>query len=303
MSTQPNTQANWVDKLIYLDRRWIFLLMGLAVMLPILFPERFRAAEIPSPLAIGAFEALADLEPGSRVLISFDYEPASIAELQPMATAFTWHAAREGHTIYAMALWPLGRVMMQNTLEQVVIRDFGPGSGTPREYLEGEDFVAFGYGLGAEIAIRQLTTDISQIFPNDRRGVSLAEIPAMEGVTSVQDMDLIISISAGLPGTKEWVQYAGTPYNISVISGCTGVQAPQLYPYYPKQMQGLLGAIKGAAEYETMLQATYPDYGGEDYLQGQLRMGPQVSAHVLILVLIVSGNILLFIQHRRRRRG
>jgi hypothetical protein len=68
-------------------------------------------------------------------------------------------------------------------------------------------------------------------------------------------------------------------------------------------MQGLLGAIKGAAEYETMLQEAYPEYGGEDYLQGQIRMGPQVSAHVLILVLIVGGNILLFIQHRRRRRG
>jgi hypothetical protein len=33
----------------------------------------------------------------------------------------------------------------------------------------------------------------------------------------------------------------------------TGVQTPLNYPYYPKQLKGLLGAIKGAAEYETLV--------------------------------------------------
>ena len=64
-------------------------------------------------------------------------------------------------------------------------------------------------------------------------------------------MELIIDISAGYPGMKEWVQYAASPYrDIKLVgrldrrAGAAGVSL------YPNQMLGLLAAIKGAAEYE-----------------------------------------------------
>ena len=85
------------------------------------------------------------------------------------------------------------------------------------------------------------------------------------------------------------------PDKIKLIAGCTGVQAPLLYPYIPEQLRGLLGAIKGAAEYEQLVQ---DKYGGEDpplrYLKGKLRMGPQLIAHVLIILLIVVANLIFF---------
>ena len=34
----------------------------------------------------------------------------------------------------------------------------------------------------------------------------------MKGITNVQQMKLIINVSAGYPGVKEWVQCAATPY-------------------------------------------------------------------------------------------
>ena len=121
-------------------------------------------------------------------------------------------------------------------------------------------------------------------------------------IENIQNMDLVVNVSAGYPGTKEWVQYAATPFpdQIKIVGGCTGVQAPLLYPYIPDQLPGLLGAIKGAAEYEKLVM---DEYGGEDpdpkYLEGKRRMGPQLIAHVLMIVLIVVGNFIYFTERRR----
>ena len=79
--------------------------------------------------------------------------------------------------------------------------------------------------------------------------------------------------------------------------------APLLYPYIPNQLPGLLGAIKGAAEYEKLVLDAY---GGPDpdpkLLKGKLRMGPQLIAHVLIIVLIVVANMIYFAERRREGR-
>ena len=69
-----------------LDRRWIFLLMLLAVALPILFQAQFP--EKPTGLARAVFDEIEALPAGAKVLLSFDFDPASEGELGPMATAF-----------------------------------------------------------------------------------------------------------------------------------------------------------------------------------------------------------------------
>ncbi|MHC5004311.1 MAG: hypothetical protein ACYTJ0_14445, partial [Planctomycetota bacterium] len=94
------------------------------------------------------------------------------------------------------------------------------------------------------------------------------------------------------------------PNDVRLVAGCTGVQAPLLYPYIPEQLPGLLGAIKGAAEYEALV---VEKYGGDKpdprYLEGLRRMGPQLVAHLLMIALIIAGNIIFFFERRRERRS
>jgi len=73
------------------------------------------------------------------------------------------------------------------------------------------------------------------------------------------------------------------------------------YPYLPKQLIGLLGAIKGAAEYEVALAAKYPKWGRPEYTEALRRMAPQLWGHLLVLALIIAGNVLYFVERRRRR--
>jgi hypothetical protein len=166
----------------------------------------------------------------------------------------------------------------------------------------GEDYVNLGFKSGNEGVIKVIVTDIRQLYTTDSFGTSIDAIPMMKDVENIQQMALIINVSAGYAGTKEWVQYAVTPFpdKIRLVAGCTGVQAPLLYPYIPQQLPGLLGAIKGAAEYEKLVMDKYggPEPHGK-YLEGRRRMGPQLIAHVLMIVLIVAGNAIFFVGRRR----
>ncbi len=273
-----------------LDRRWIFALMFLAVLLPILFGTSFP--EEPGPMSKDVFKAMEDLPEGSRILMAFDYDPGSEGELAPMAYAFTRQCAERKLKMYFMALWPLGVPMIQQNME--LLKSEYPDL----EY--GTDYVSLGFKPGNEGVIKVVVTDLRQLFPTDQKGTSLDNIPLTTNIKNIQEMDMIVSVSAGDPGTKQWVQYACTPYDIPIVGGCTGVQAPQLYPYIPNQLIGILAAIKGAAEYEFLLLEKYDHFkeNGRTSM-GLQRMGPQLVAHLLIILLIVMANIIYFVGKSR----
>jgi hypothetical protein len=276
-----------------LDRRWIFLMMFLAVALPIVFQTTFP--EKPSQMAMNVFDAVEDLPDGSRILLAFDFDPASAGELKPMATSFVRHCSEKKHKMYFLALWPVGPQMIDDSINEVIKKDF-----PDLEY--GTDYVNLGFKSGQEAVIKVIVNDLKELYNTDSKGTAFDRIPMMKNVNNVRDMDLVINVSAGYPGTKEWAQYASTPYpeDITLVAGCTGVQAPLLYPYIPDQLKGLLGAIKGAAEYEAAVQAAY-GHGVQEgrYMEGQRRMGPQLVGHLLMIGLIVLGNVIYFVGRRR----
>jgi hypothetical protein len=284
-----------------MDRRWIFLLMLWCVLVPIYYigVTGKTLPEVPSPLVRSAFDEIERLQPGDPILLSFDFDPASAGELEPMATAFVKHAAEKKLKLYFMALWPVGAQMVDRAIDKVLKPDFPDMS-------YGRDYVNLGYKSGGEGVIKVIVTNLRELYTTDSKGTTLQDIPMMTGVENIQQMKLIVNVSAGYAGTKEWVQYAVTPYpdKIRLIAGNTGVQATQMYPYIPRQIRGMLGAIKGAAEYEKLVVDAYggptPD---PKYLDGLRRMGPQLVGHLLIVFLIVIANVVYFLDRRNERRA
>ncbi|MCE2880835.1 MAG: hypothetical protein LW636_00555 [Planctomycetaceae bacterium] len=271
-----------------IDRRWIYLSMALAVAIPMLTGLSFP--ETPGKMSSATFDAIESVPAGAKVLFSFDYDPASEGELQPMANAFVHHCAARGHKMAFMALWPLGKQMAEATIDSILLANHP-------QYRYGEDYVQLGYMPGFETVIKGLTTNFASQYPLDVRGTPIGNIPLMSDVKTLQDFDLIVTVSAGYAGAKEWVQYAKSTYPDAYVlaAGSTGVQANQLFPYYPTQMEGLLAAVKGAAEYETLVAAAYPPPAHPERLEeGRRRMGPQFVAHLLMIGLIVLGNASMF---------
>lgn len=277
-----------------LDRRWVFLAMLLAVAVPILVQATFP--EAPTPLVETVFQEVERLPPGSRVLFSLDYDPGSAGELAPMTTALLRHCCLKRHRMYFMTLWETGLVLIDANIRKVIETEFRDAG-----FQYGVDYVNLGFKPGREVVIRVIATDLRKLYLTDNRGTPLDDLPMTRDLDSVQDMDLILEISAGSPGTKEWVQYAASPYGIPLAAGTTGVQAPMVYPYLPEQLRGLLPAIKGAAEYEAALAAKYPQYRDPKLNEGIRRMAPQLWAHLLMVGLIALGNVIYFAQRRRQR--
>lgn len=275
-----------------LDRRWVFLAIGLAVVITTIFRVTFP--EIPTQMVRDVFAQIENLPAGSRVLLPFDYDPGSEPELQPMAEAFVRHCAENGLKMYFIALWPLGQNMVEAVRNNVLLEEY-----PQLEY--GRDYCDLGFKSGAEGVIAVILTDLKKLYTTDAHGTSIDEIPMLEGLTSIRSFDLILNVSAGYPGLKEWIQYAGTPGNIPIAGGCTAVQAPLLYPYYPDQLSGLMGGIKAAAEYEALMQERFPEkYADKQYVTALTRMGPQTVTHLAIVFFIILGNVTFLILRRHR---
>ena len=210
-----------------------------------------------------------------------------------MTEALTRHAMIRGLPICYVSLWPTGNNMAER-IERRILQV---------EYPEAEvgiDWVVLGYQAGGELLAHAMVDSLGSRFRSDVRGVPLKEIEALEGVKGLRDFGLVISLSAGVPGLKEWVLYVGDAGGIPLAGGCTGVGAPQFFPYFPRQMLGLMAALKGAAEYEAALAERYPDRVPAA-MRASKGMGPQAVAHLVIVFFILLGNSALL--WRRWRSG
>jgi hypothetical protein len=268
-----------------IDRRWVFLLMAIAVGIPVVWPQVYP--EEPTRETKLAFQAVEELPPGSRVMLAMDYDNASAAELDPMTVAIARHCLLKQHKLYLVTLWPTGKPLLDQLVRNQIEQEF-----SQLGYRNREDYVNLGYQPGYEVAIKLMATDLRRQIDKDSDGVNINDIPLLNGVSAVRDLDLLVNISAGYPGAKEWIQFAGTQGALRLIVGCTGVQAPLMYPYVPDQIVGLLAAIKGAAEYETALGRQYAQYADPMKHAARQRMGPQLWAHLLMIGLMIAGNVL-----------
>ena len=273
------------------DRRIIFAFILVAVAAPLLLTMKFKFKATPIVRAL--YDKIESLPPGSPVLLSFDFDPAMAPEVQPMANVLTRHCLARDHRVIFMCLFATGQGQLNITLDEVIRREFP-------DKIDGVDYVNLGYKAGNEGVLNVIVTDFKKMFPTDVNTVPYDSIEVLNGIKSCKDVDLIISIGGGRPGIKEWVLFVGDPAGVPTAAGVAAVVAPQLYPYYPKQLLGLLGGVKGAAEYESHFKRRYPQFADMP-TPATIMMGPQTVAHIVIMAFIIIGNILFFVGRRKER--
>ncbi|HOX26532.1 MAG TPA: hypothetical protein PLL30_08110 [Candidatus Krumholzibacteria bacterium] len=280
-----------LQRLGRLDRRWLYLALFACLAATLWRQPLFRDGL--STFSRPVFERIEALPPGAPVLVSLDYSPASAPEVEPMALALTRHLLLRGARPVFVTLYPEGNNMLQRLRDQAIDADFP-------ESREGRDWVALGYKAGRQMVINALRQDLATMYSADLRGAPIDSLPALAGVRRLDDFAIILALSSGTPGLKEWILYGGDPTGTPVAGGCTGIGAPEFLAYFPGQLVGLLGGLKGASEYEAALADRYPERAFPR--RAQLAMGPQTVAHALILLFLVLGN-LSYLRPRRRSPG
>ena len=285
-----------------LDRRYIFLLIGLSVLIPLIKPHWINIPIKTTNNSQIVFNELNKLNEGDKVLVSFEYGASTKPEIHPMSVAVLQHLFSKGVKVYTVPLWPEGLMMAKYALQEVVDSELF-------NITEHIDFVSLPYKAGGEIIIRGIATDLRSIFTQDVNNILLEQIPMMEGVNKISDFDFVFDLSAGVPGNAEWVQFACDEYNVPLSSGCTSIMVTDAIPYVESgQIRGILAGMPGAAEYEQMVfnylnnletnEHMNPDV---EVLPGKAtsRMSAQSIAHVLMVIFIILGNISYYLLRKR----
>ncbi|MEC8983961.1 MAG: hypothetical protein VX789_00540 [Candidatus Neomarinimicrobiota bacterium] len=266
------------------DRRWIFLVIGLAVLLPLFFPLGLPIRATNATQRV--YDAVEELAPNSKVLVSFEYGPSTKPEIHPMAIAVLRHLFTNNQKVYVTCLWPDGQFMAEDALTEIAEQEFG--------LTYGKDYVLLGFRPGNEAVVKGLVSNLRKLYTTDARGTLVDQIPMMANVNKVKDFDFIFSASAGYPGTIEWVQYAADPTGVPMSTGTTSIQVNDVMPYVQSgQVKGILAGMPGAAEYEALIGS--PGIGTSG-------MDAQSIAHLVIVIFIVFGNITYFIETRRAKK-
>jgi hypothetical protein len=284
------------ERLARFDRRWIFLIMALAIVIPLYLPIGLPIK--PSPMTKAAFNVVESLREGDVVYVSMDLEPASTPELEPYFRALMLQLKHKGVRMVFGCLWYTAPPLVERWLREVVDTALVPGvRGAPdRAYTRNVDYVYLGFREGQINTMLGMATDLRRVFDGRTDdGLPLDRVPWLASVRSLGDMKLLISVSALQPGAKEWVQFVQGRYHLEMIAATTAVSTTDLAPYYQSgQLLGLVAGLSGAAEYEVLVGRPGTGAAGADVLN---------VGHGVVILAIVLGNVLFFLGRRGHSRG
>jgi hypothetical protein len=282
MGTPPTKPSAW-QRLVSIDRRVIFLLMGLSVIIPLLVPLHLKLGPVSAP-AQELYDKIESLHEGDAVIIAFNFGPSSMPELYPMAIALIRHCFERNIKVLGLSLINVGPPMCESVFAEVA---------KPYHKQVGVDYVNLGFKTGYTAPMLEMATDIPGTFKTDYTGQKLSTMPMMANIRSYADISLIIDLASSSSPTT-WIQLIGARYKVPIAAGVTAVMGTDYYPYLQShQLVGLLAGLKGAAEYETLVG--HPGMG----MSG---MDAQSIAHCVIIVFVLIGNTAYFFIRRRQRR-
>jgi hypothetical protein len=276
------------ESLTKIPRQVIFLIIAIAVAIPLIVPLNLPVNIMDQSKKL--FAAIDSLGPDSKpIIISCDFDPQSLPELYPMLLAVMRHCFAHDVNVLLMALWPQGTGLVEIAFSELA-DEF------PIKY--GEDYAFLGYKFGVAAVLLGMGENIKNVFPVDYYGTLIDSIPMMATIKNYRDISLIITLSTGDPGWRQWLLYAQSRYGARLGVGVTAVSAADVYPYVETgQVIGLLSGMKGAAEYEILVQRH--GYSDEPRRATQ-GMDAQSLGHLLIMIVIVLGNIGYFFIRRRK---
>jgi hypothetical protein len=287
-----------IQKLLYIDRRIIYLLVAIGALIPIIRPIGLPV--VPTDPVEGLFNKLESLHPGDAVIISYDYGPSSEPELNPMAEAIMRHCFTKDIRVMIMAIFPLGGVNMAIREVQKIAAEY-PG------LKYGDDYVNLGYKDGGQAAMKAMAVSIQQVFPTDVDGKATRNMPIVEDVRNYDDVKLVISLATGIIG-EWWADLVNAQFRVPVAVGCTAVSAPKYYAFFrAQQMIAVLGGLRGAAEYEELVRRKYPEIAAiykkpeEMVISATTGMDVQSIIHVIIIAFIIFGNVMFFASKKKAR--
>jgi len=263
-----------MERITKTDSRVIYAILLVSMIIPLLKPLGLPLTTPAETQAL--YDLIESIPSGTPIAISMDCSAAGYDELAPGTIAVLTHAARKGLKVIGISVIDAGPSLLQKSIEA---SELG-------QKEQGIDYVNLGFVAGGETAMASIARDIKGMYPVDFTGKSTSNMPVLNGVNTLQDVELLICVATGTPGVPEWIRQVGDPLKVPiatvVIAGLVADYAPYMQS---KQLVGMVPGLRGAAGYEGLVGKLGRGTAGID---------AQSVGHVVILALVVVGNIAYF---------
>jgi len=286
---------NFVDRMLKIDRRIIYLILALVITLPLLFrsPQRIR---VMHPVAT-LFNAVDSISPNKALIVNFEFDPRDLPELEPMGLAILRHAFHKRIKVLVMSLYvqPLG--LAQNALTAVINEINTEAKTNVDSLIYGRDYVFLGWQPPPLVPILGMGESIANVYKTDFYGNKTDTLPLMRYIKNYKNVGLLVSLSSSdVP--KWWLEFAQNRFGLRVGAGVTSVSASEFYQYLQTgQFSGLMVGMKGAAEYEEMIES---NLGIHKRRKASEALPSITYAHLAMIAFIIIGNVGYFIKRRQK---
>jgi hypothetical protein len=283
MPTTAEPRRVELRRLAGIQRVLIYLLLLTAIVVPIVAGPVFGPLDAKDLWAgAGLFYAVLDgrggvaLPEGAPVIVAFDYNPATAAELSLQARAIVDHLMRRGVRIMAISLYPEGAALAGDILDELAAE---------QAYTYGEHYIHLGYLPNQPASVRHLLNvgPAGQGQYDYRNGRPVGEYVIAQGVNDLSSVSLVVELAGDVSTLRAWVEQIAARADVPVVGGVSAATAPYVRPYLESgQLRALLVGLPGAAEYEAQLGRSGKAIDS---------LGSQAAAQAVVVLLILLGNL------------
>ncbi|UCC61835.1 MAG: hypothetical protein JSV36_13695, partial [Anaerolineae bacterium] len=271
----------------------IYLLLLAAVVVPILVGPIYGPLDA-ADLWAGAesFYAVLDgrggvtLPESAAVIVAFDYNPATAAELSLQARAVIDHLMRRGVRIMGISLYPEGAALAWDVLDELAAE---------QGYVYGENYIHLGYLPNQPASVRHFLNSgpTGEGQSDYQSGLPVNQYAVAQGVTDLSSVDLVVELAGDASTLRTWIEQITAQADRPVVAGVSAATAPYARPYLNSgQLRALLVGVPGAAEYEAQLGRSGRAIDS---------LGSQVAAQAVVILLILLGNLVHLVTRGGKR--
>lgn len=283
-------------------RRLIYLLMILAVGLPIVFGISQKPSRLVSAERMYDVVEQVRVQPGEVAMIWLDFGPNTIAENEPQAQVLIEHLFRRRIPVILLSQYQQAERFLTKIPNEVAQRLEAEMPGQQWRY--GDAWVNAGFRPGGAIFIQSMANaaDVSKFLGRDVNGMPIGHYPAFSSIGGVERVKLVGEITGLIGVFDNIIQFfQKNDYRPTIVHGCTSITIPEAYIFLDSgQLKGLLEGIAGAAWYSEVLKKHFPSSENKELLVTNTALS---AAHVVLILLIVLGNIVPFFERRRANHG
>ena len=255
-----------------IDRRVIYVLLVITIVYPLMRP--IGLPTLIESMTQGAYDAVDALQPDDVLCLAMDLSVGYRDDLVAGILAIVQHGLDKGVRIIMPSVIQDGPLVADE-----VVKVFGG-----RGYTYGEQLANLGFRPGGETAVATMARDMRATYPEDYYGNPIDTLPAMAGVNTAADFDLVVAVVTNItPGGLDWIKQVQGPFGTKTVFHSGTMLVSQFTPYLQSgQLVGMLKGISGSAQYESMIGRPGA---------ATASMEGQSLSHLLVISLVLLGNV------------